>query len=171
MARRKKSSSPNIPEETLARARAQAGLSPLPESAEAAEDALETSLQDETRTSAENVQVAGLSMSNAGEIRVPRPRAGIGNVGVTGSALASTSARRSPRAVNPERARADLERKKSRGELDMQTISEALANPTKFPTEEALHAQYGFVLRDLRNMGGLALILVVVLVAISQFIA
>ena len=37
--------------------------------------------------------------------------------------------------------------------LTADEISEILANPTKVVTEAELHQQYGYVLRDLRNMG------------------
>ena len=51
------------------------------------------------------------------------------------------------------RERNEEARKKA---LTADEISELLANPTKVVTEAELHAQYGFVLRDLRNMGMLA---------------
>lgn len=51
------------------------------------------------------------------------------------------------------RARNEEARKKA---LSQDDIAHLLENPTKIVTEEELHAQYGFVLRDLRSMGLLA---------------
>lgn len=57
-----------------------------------------------------------------------------------------------------------------RGELDNDVVAELLHNPTKIVSEEELHAEYGFVLRDLRNMFVLAIALMVLLVALAQLI-
>jgi hypothetical protein len=54
--------------------------------------------------------------------------------------------------------------------LDRQTMEDMLANPTKIVTEQELRQEYAHVLGDLRNMGLLALVLMVVLVALGQFI-
>ena len=60
-----------------------------------------------------------------------------------------------------------LERRKDEGTLDAEYVSDLLANPTKEVTEEELRADYGFVIKDLRNMGILAAALFVALVIIS----
>lgn len=65
---------------------------------------------------------------------------------------------------------AQLERAKKRDELDHEMVAHILAHPTKMVTEEELHQAYGYVLRDLRNMGLLAAALMVVLVVIAQFL-
>jgi len=57
---------------------------------------------------------------------------------------------------------------KAQGSVDTDYVEERLANPTKVVTEEQLHEEYGFVLRDLRNMGILAAILVVFLSILAQ---
>jgi hypothetical protein len=48
-------------------------------------------------------------------------------------------------------------------------IENMLAHPTKIVTEAELHAQYGFVLKDLRNMGILAAGLMLSLVVLAIF--
>jgi glucose-6-phosphate dehydrogenase assembly protein OpcA len=66
----------------------------------------------------------------------------------------SSSGRVSRRStVHRIRSRNEEARKKS---LSSEDIAYLLANPTKTVTEEQLHAQYGFVLADLRSMGVLA---------------
>ena len=61
--------------------------------------------------------------------------------------------RRSVSTAKRLRERNEEARKKA---LTAEDISQLLANPTKTVTEAELRAQYGFVLRDLRNMGMLA---------------
>ena len=62
---------------------------------------------------------------------------------------------------------AQLEQRKDAGALDGDYVAELLANPTKVVTEEDLRADYGFVIKDLRNMGILAAVLFIALVAVS----
>lgn len=62
---------------------------------------------------------------------------------------------------------AQLEQRKGAGTLDGDYVAELLANPTKVVTEEDLRADYGFVIKDLRNMGILAALLFIALVAVS----
>lgn len=63
-----------------------------------------------------------------------------------------------------------LERSRRSGELDNDVIQEMLANPTDFVSEEQMREEYQYVLFDLRNMGILAAVLMVFLVALAQFI-
>ena len=76
-----------------------------------------------------------------------------------------------PAAAPPRRRRAlqsaQLERRKDAGTLDGEYVAERLANPTKIVTEDDLRADYGFVIKDLRNMGILAAALFVALVLFS----
>lgn len=60
-----------------------------------------------------------------------------------------------------------LERRKDEGALDGEYVADLLANPTKEVSEEELRADYGFVIKDLRNMGILAAGLFVALVVVS----
>lgn len=46
-------------------------------------------------------------------------------------------------------------------------VAELLSNPTKFVSEEQLHEEYSYVLKDLRNTGILAAILLVSLVTLA----
>ncbi len=62
---------------------------------------------------------------------------------------------------------AQLERRKDAGMLDGEYVAELLANPTKVVTEDDLRADYGFVIKDLRNMGILAAVLFIALVIVS----
>jgi hypothetical protein len=72
--------------------------------------------------------------------------------------------RRSVSTAKRLRERNEETRKKS---LTADAISQMLANPTKTVTEAELRAQYGFVLRDLRNMGILAGASFVFLIALA----
>ena len=63
-----------------------------------------------------------------------------------------------------------LERRKDEGALDAEFVADLLANPTKEVSEEELRADYGFVIKDLRNMGILAAGLLVALVLVSLLV-
>ena len=60
-----------------------------------------------------------------------------------------------------------LERRKGEGALEAEYVADVLANPSKIVTEAELRADYGFVIKDLRNMGILAAGLFVALVVVS----
>ena len=60
-----------------------------------------------------------------------------------------------------------LERRRDEGTLEAEYVADLLANPTKIVSEEDLRADYGFVIKDLRNMGILAAALFVALVIVS----
>lgn len=62
---------------------------------------------------------------------------------------------------------AQLERRKDEGALDGDYVAELLANPTKIVSEDDLRADYGFVIKDLRNMGILAAGLFIALIIVS----
>ena len=62
---------------------------------------------------------------------------------------------------------AQLERRKDEGALDADFVADLLANPTKVVTEDDLRADYGFVIKDLRNMGVLAACLLIALIIVS----
>lgn len=76
-------------------------------------------------------------------------------------------------APKPRRRRRDLQsvtlekRKNADKPLDAEFVADMLANPTKIVTEEDLKADYGFVIKDLRNMGILAGVLFICLVGMS----
>ena len=62
---------------------------------------------------------------------------------------------------------AQLKRRKDQIASNAEYAADLLANPTKVVTEEDLRADYGFVIKDLRNMGMLAAVLFVALIIIS----
>lgn len=96
--------------------------------------------------------------------------------GVAGSSASDASPEQDAAAAAttkapPRRRRAlqaaQLERRKDAGTLGGEYVAERLANPTKLVTEDDLRADYGFVIRDLRNMGILAAGLFIALVIFS----
>ncbi|MBC7869553.1 MAG: hypothetical protein H7Y09_01835 [Chitinophagaceae bacterium] len=76
----------------------------------------------------------------------------------------SSSARRAPGAP------IQYSQNSKKDSLSSERIERLLANPTKVVTEAELRKEYGHVVNDLRNMFGLALALMVVLVILAQFI-
>lgn len=143
--RKNRSKSPNLPKETLDRARQQAEQ-PAPE----VDDTEEPEVQE----------VEPEAPVQAVPVPKPAPR---------------TEQPKSPRVTQPSsRRRNDAQpvqytaRKKT--EMDTQAIGRILAHPTKIVTEAELRERYGYVLRDLRSMAILAAILVVVLVVLAQIL-
>lgn len=63
-----------------------------------------------------------------------------------------------------------LERSRKRGTMSNEIIEEALHNPTNIVTEEELREDYQHVIFDLRNMGVLAAILIVVMLGLAYII-
>ncbi len=82
-----------------------------------------------------------------------------------GAAAAAESPRRRRRRRDLQSVQ--LERRKDEGALDAEYVADLLANPSKEVSEEELRADYGFVIKDLRNMGILAAGLFVALVVIA----
>ncbi len=76
-----------------------------------------------------------------------------------------TRSRRRGRDLN-----AKLNKRKGDNGYDAAYIAEQLANPTKVVSEAELKEDYGFVIKDLRNMGILAGVLFVALIGISLVI-
>jgi len=138
--RRRKKNKPNIPQATLERARQQAGLDPSEE------------VEDQPQTEA--VQADDLDDSPKSEPE----------------AVATPSKPERPRRRRSKVSPAQLDKAKKRGELDQQMMNEMLINPTVEVSEEQLHQEYAYVLKDLRNMGVLAAALLVLLVVLAQFI-
>ncbi len=137
MARRKtnRNSTPNIPQETLERARQQLGVTPPPP----AEEAQEAPVQAVARV----VET------------LPPP---------------ASTRRRKPTTSSQRITQSQFEKAKQRGELDFETIQEHLNNPTKFTTPEEMRKDYTTVVKDLRDMGLLAAVLIGLLVVVAQFI-
>lgn len=91
---------------------------------------------------------------------------GASEAGSTPDAAAAKATTAPPRRRRSLQA-AQLERRKDAGALDGEHVAELLANPTKVVSEDDLRADYGFVIRDLRNMGVLAACLFIALVIVS----
>lgn len=89
------------------------------------------------------------------------------------AARAESAPAPSPRAAGGRKGRLtpqQIERAKQRDELDAETIAYTLAHPYKEVSDEELATEYRHVLLDLRNMGILAAVLIVMLVVLAQFI-
>jgi hypothetical protein len=63
-----------------------------------------------------------------------------------------------------------VRKRKSDDKMSPEIVADILAHPTKVVTEDELRSQYGFVIADLRNMGLLALGLMVALVVLAQIL-
>ncbi len=85
----------------------------------------------------------------------------------TAEKLATESQSKSRRSRRRDIQAATLEKRKGSDALPAEYVAEMLANPTKIVTEEDLRADYGFVIKDLRNMGILAAVLFVFLIGVS----
>ncbi len=108
---------------------------------------------------------------NISQTVLDQARQGVAESGATDNAEQDAPAATSAQKAPPRRRRAlqtaQLERRKDAGTLDGEYVAELLANPTKVVTEDDLRADYGFVIRDLRNMGILAAGLFIALVIVS----
>ena len=113
---------------------------------------------------------------NISQTVLDQARQGVADAGSAEAAPARASsqpAAASPAAPpKPPRRRralqsAQLERRKDEGALDADYVAELLANPTKVVSEDDLRADYGFVIKDLRNMGILAAGLFIALIIVS----
>lgn len=139
--RRNREKQPNLPKATLDRAREQAGL-PV-----------------------ENPEpVAALPAEKP--IAAPKPAAEVPMTSTEKPKTAAASATARRRKISA----AQLERSQKRGENTYEMVEYLLENPTKEVTEAQLREEYGYVLRDLRNMGVLAALLVLALIVAAQIL-
>ena len=110
---------------------------------------------------------------NISQTVLDQARQGVAEEGGADAAPTQASAAPATAAPKPQPRRrralqaAQLERRKDEGALDGEYVADLLANPTKIVTEEDLRADYGFVIRDLRNMGILAAGLFIALIIVS----
>lgn len=111
-----------------------------------------------------NISKAVLDQARQGAI--DEGSAEVAPVGAS-SAAAPTSMPKQPQRRRRALQSAQLERRKDEGALDAEYVAELLANPTKAVTEDDLRVDYGFVIKDLRNMGILAACLFIALVIAS----
>jgi hypothetical protein len=139
MSKRKnrKNSTPNLPQETLDRARQEAGLPIAPRVDE--DDEIEAEV-------AEVVEAPSLV------VRMPNP---------------DTARRRDIPQPAQSAKRKAKRKTLSYEDMTPEDVAYALENPTKTVSEESLREQYGYVLADLRSMGLLAAALFVALIVIA----
>lgn len=180
MAKRKKrkSSAPNLPPEALERARKQ--LDGTLEEDDATDEDSTPDVENASAAAEESAPEPVAEAVTEGPATRERsePEAVKASPAVT--ATRSTSARSSRRERRSSGASSSARRssasegqfsqRRKSDELDPETIAHLLANPTKTVTEEELHEQYGYVLGDLRTMGILAAVLMVLLVLLAQLI-
>ena len=141
--RKSRNKTPNLPKATLERAREQAGLPPE------ADDIEEADVPEAVSSPAAPV---------ASSPAAAKPAAARSSKAANGG---TNGPRRKPRLTA-----AQLERSKQRGEVDHELTEYLLENPTKVVTEEQMHDEYSFVLKDLRNMFALAAVLIVIMIGL-----
>jgi hypothetical protein len=155
--RKNRSSSPNIPRQTLERARQQ-----ISQPQDEAVEPLETV---EAKPAAPEKAAPAVDI---GFQPAPPPAA----PARTGEAPRPTSSAR--RVAERRRAREMTVQAKSGGRpgepMTHEMIVERLEHPTRIVTEAELRQDYSYVLKDLRSMGLLAAGLVVALILIAQFL-
>lgn len=155
--RKNRKKSPNLPEETLRRARQEAGLEPTPD--------------DETddETADAPVSESAESVSEAAPVAEPEAEADADAADEEAPAVAvpARSRRRSRSTDSPNRAR---RKTKDYEEMTAAEVAHLLENPTKTVTEEELHQQYGYVLQDLRSMAILAAVLFVGMIVAASLL-
>lgn len=143
--RNRKASQPNIPEDTLRRARQEAGLEPV--------DAEDEAAEAEPEAPPAPVPAPVIARPDPPPAAAP-PRA---------SSTRRQSAAREAAGSTPARRRRRTD-KVNFEELTHEEVMELLDNPTRTVTEAELHAQYGYVLADLRSMFMLAAALFIVMI-------
>ncbi len=79
----------------------------------------------------------------------------------------AAAGRRARRRTTPSVSSRAATRKRSVEEMTPAEIEELLHNPTRVVSEDELRDQYGYVLKDLRNMGLLAAALFAALIVIA----
>jgi hypothetical protein len=163
MAKRRNRSGVNLPQETLERARRQAAIERgelPPDEPEAAPEAPVTPPAPKAKVSTADAPTS-------------RPRPAATGTGANPYRTTSASQRRAladaqGRAPRRMSTSGTATRERKTDQLDHEQIAHILANPTRVVTEDELRAQYGYVLADIRNMGLLAVGLIVALVVLAQ---
>lgn len=148
--RKNRNKSPNLPEETLRRARQEAGLEPAP-----AEETDDEPADAPVSESAEPVSEAAPVVEPEAEPEAPAV------------AVPARSRRKARSTESPSRAR---RKTKDYEEMTAAEVAHLLENPTKTVTEAELHAQYGYVLQDLRSMAILAAVLFVGMIVAASLL-
>ena len=144
--RKNRGSAPNLPQETLERARRQAAIE-----------------RGEIEAAPESEPAPVLPVDE-------KPRA---SKPIVGPKTVSAAQRRAEREVRTGRSKDGVRRvsaSNKRSELDAETVSELLDNPTIHVSEEELRHDYGYVIADMRSMFTLAVGLIVALVVLAQIL-
>ena len=140
--RKNRKSSPNIPQATLDRARQQiSGESP----AQIAEPVEEAPVKAE-----------------AAPVVAPAPAA-------PKTTTTRSSATRS-RSSSSRRATSAQSRSGRKDQLDTEIIKNRLEHPTRMVTEDQLREEYGYVIRDLRQIAIIAIAMIAFMVILAQII-
>lgn len=140
---KKKTNKPNLPQDVLERARQQA--------VEGTEAAPQTAPQPSTP------KKSGTTASQRSAERAKRRQAS-----GSGQSTARRRVQEEPIQFSKDRRRRPVD------ENDTEYIAEKLANPTITVTSEQMRAEYGHVLRDIRNMFLLAAVLFAMLIVLAQ---
>ncbi len=154
--KRRKGKKPNLPQATIDRARRQAGVDE-----DDIQDDIEETVDAQADEEIEDVEDEATESHSGGNSRRAE--------------RAAERARRRARAARSRDAvrvssMGPSRRKNKDDDLDNSMMAQLLANPTKIVSQEQLQEEYGYVLRDLRNMFILAIVLMVALVLLAQFI-
>jgi hypothetical protein len=139
--RKNRTTSPNIPQATLDRARQQiSGDTPVPPAAPVEEAAVEAKVEPVTQAN-------------------PAPRPSAARVS------ASSNRARSNRRTQPAQAKGG--RKEAMG---TDIVRNRLMHPTRVVTENQLREEYGYVMRDLRMIGFISIAMIVLMVVVAQIV-
>lgn len=160
--RKNRDRSPNIPQATLERARRQAeelGTVVNEPVAETNAPIVEAAAEPvKTAATATAPAVTGKQREERRAEQGIKPR----NGGSGGSARRTTVSPGGMVVPRPRRRKSEV--------LSLAEIEDLLEHPTKTVTEAELHADYGYVLSDLRNMGVLAAVLFIFLIVLAQIL-
>lgn len=165
--KRKKTSTPNIPQATLERARQQASGALSDEQTDAPES--DTPAAEVDAAPAQEQAPEAEIQAEAAEDKTTSRTLERATRRSAAKAAKKASAEAAPRR-RKSAAETQIERVRNGEETDPEVIADLLTHPTRVVTEEELHQDYGYVLADLRNMGILAAISFALLVALSFFI-
>jgi len=156
---------PNLPQSTLDRARKQLEQDGESDDDEAVEEEAPETAEVAAKASKPAAEKAATTEKSAGE-----PVASVRRTTRRSERRSSSRSSSSPSRRSALSDRVNFSQRKKRDSLDSETIQDMLANPTRIVTEEELRADYAYVLADLRAMGLLAIGLMILLVALAQFI-
>lgn len=160
--RKKQPNRPNLPSETLERARRQAAIDrgelppePAQPEAEAAAEPEPAPPEPAREPEPEPDTAEPAAVDNPYRIVSARER------------RARSGRRSDDGTVRRRRRTGGSGQSEKKDVLDGETVAYLLHNPTKIVSEDELRADYGYVMADLRSMGLLAAVLFVTLIALA----